>query len=113
MYAGHMLELYGRVRQTVGAALEAGVPVYAGTDAGGGIAHGRIVDEIVALHEMGMTTRTRLGAASWAARSWLGWSGASRRARRRTSSPTTRTRGTDLNALRHPSRIVLRGRVIR
>ena len=37
----------------------------------------------------------------------------SRKARPRTSSPTTRTRGTDLNALRHPTRIVLRGRVIR
>ena len=33
-------------RTRVGAAREAGVPIYAGTDAGGMIAHGRIADEV-------------------------------------------------------------------
>ncbi len=112
VYAGHMLELYGRVRQTVAAALEAGVPVYAGTDAGGGIAHGRIVDEIVALHEAGMTTSDALGAASWSARSWLGWSGIQESAAADVIAYDSDPRE-DLNVLRHPKRIVLRGRVIR
>jgi len=112
VYAGHMLDLYGRIRQTVGAALEAGVPVYAGTDAGGGIAHGRIVDEIVALHEAGMSASDALGAASWSARSWLGWSGIRESSAADVIAYDSDPRA-DLNALRHPKRIVLRGRVIR
>jgi imidazolonepropionase-like amidohydrolase len=111
-YAAQMLDLHRRVRETVGKAIEAGVPVYAGTDAGGGIAHGRLVDEIVALHETGMTTEQALGAASWTARGWLGWSGI------RESSPADIVAydddpRLDLNALRTPKRLVLRGRVVR
>jgi imidazolonepropionase-like amidohydrolase len=111
-YAAQMLDLHQRVRETVGKAIEAGVPVYAGTDAGGGIAHGRLVDEIVALHETGMTTEQALGAASWTARGWLGWSGI------RESSPADIVAydadpRADLNALRAPKRLVLRGRVVR
>jgi imidazolonepropionase-like amidohydrolase len=112
VYAGHMLDLYGRIRQTVGAALEAGIPVYAGTDAGGGIAHGRIVDEVVALHEMGMTTEDAIGAASWAARQWLGYRGIEEGAAADVIAYDEDPR-TDLNALRRPSRIILRGRVIK
>jgi imidazolonepropionase-like amidohydrolase len=111
-YASHMLDLYGRIRQTVAMALEAGIPVYAGTDAGGGITHGRIVDEVVALHEMGMTTTEAIGAASWTARTWLGWSGI-REAAAADIIAYEQDPRVDLNALRHPSRIVLRGRVIR
>ena len=111
-YAAQMLDLHQRVRETVGKAIEAGVPVYAGTDAGGGIAHGRLVDEIVALHETGMTTEQALGAASWTARGWLGWSGI------RESSPADIVAydadpRADLNVLRAPKRLVLRGRVVR
>jgi imidazolonepropionase-like amidohydrolase len=112
VYAGHMLDLYGRIRRTVGAALEAGIPVYAGTDAGGGIAHGRIVDEIVALNEMGMTASDAIGSASWAARSWLGYRGIEEGAAADVIAYDQDPR-IDLNALRHPSRVVLRGRVIR
>jgi imidazolonepropionase-like amidohydrolase len=111
VYAGHMLDLYGRIRQTVATALEAGIPVYAGTDAGGGIAHGRIVDEVVALHEMGMTTENAIGAASWTAREWLGYRGIEEGAAADVIAYDQDPRA-DLNALRHPSRIVLRGRVI-
>lgn len=112
VYAGHMLDLYGRIRQTVGTALEAGIPVYAGTDAGGGITHGRIVDEVIALHEMGLSTTDALGAASWAAREWLGWRGIQEGAAADVIAYDEDPR-TDLNALRHPARIILRGRVIR
>jgi len=69
-YAAHMRSLHAGARDVVRRAVEAGVPVYAGTDAGGGIAHGRIVDEIDALRAAGHPDA--LGAASWAAREWLG-----------------------------------------
>jgi imidazolonepropionase-like amidohydrolase len=71
-YAQHMRDLYGSCRARVGAARDAGVPIYAGTDAGGMIAHGRIADEVEALKGIGMDPTEALGAASWAARSWLG-----------------------------------------
>ncbi|MCK2242443.1 MULTISPECIES: amidohydrolase family protein [unclassified Crossiella] len=71
-YAEHMLDLHARCADTMAAAIEAGVPVYAGTDAGGGIKHGRIADEITALHRVGMSREAAIGAASWAAREWLG-----------------------------------------
>ena len=65
-----MRELYAGARDVVRRAVEAGVPVYAGTDAGGGIRHGRIADEVAALHAAGVPDA--LGAASWRARAWLG-----------------------------------------
>ncbi|CAM3743146.1 amidohydrolase family protein [Mycobacterium frederiksbergense] len=71
-YARHMRDLYASCTQRVGAAHEAGVPIYAGTDAGGMVAHGRIGDEIEALKGVGMSPTEALGAASWDARAWLG-----------------------------------------
>ena len=56
----------------VRAAHEAGVPVFAGTDAGGGIEHGVIADEIRALARAGLAAEAALAAGSWAARDWLG-----------------------------------------
>jgi imidazolonepropionase-like amidohydrolase len=107
-----MRDLHARVRQTVSNAVEAGVPVYAGTDAGGGINHGRLVDEVIALHEAGMGREQALGAASWAARSWLGWPGLTE------GSPAdllvfADDPRDDLRVLRDPSMIMLRGRVVR
>lgn len=71
-YANHMRDLYARNTARVAAAHEAGVPIFAGTDAGSMVAHGRIGDEIDALKRVGMTPTEALGAASWTARSWLG-----------------------------------------
>src|ERR1700712_3894675 len=62
-YAAHMRELYADARGVVRRAAEAGVPVYAGTDAGGGIRHGRIADEVAALHAAGGPDA--VGAAGW------------------------------------------------
>ena len=62
-YAKHMRDLYATCHQRVGAAYEAGVPIYAGTDAGGMIAHGRIADEVDALKTVGMSP-----TAAWAPR---------------------------------------------
>ncbi|MBV9921919.1 MAG: amidohydrolase family protein [Pseudonocardia sp.] len=69
-YAAHMRALRAGAGDVVRRAVEAGVPVYAGTDAGGSLTHGRIADEVAALHAAGHPDA--LGAASWAAREWLG-----------------------------------------
>ena len=69
-YAAHMRALHAGAADVVRRAVEAGVAVYAGTDAGGSLAHGRIADEVVALHAAGHPDA--VGAASWAAREWLG-----------------------------------------
>jgi imidazolonepropionase-like amidohydrolase len=70
-YAAHMRDLYAKSNQRLRAAHEAGVPIYAGTDAGGMIAHGRIGDEVEALTRIGMSPTDALGAACWDARDWL------------------------------------------
>ena len=71
-YAAHMLGLHERRHATVAAAHEAGLPIYAGTDAGGALAHGRVVDEVLELARAGLPAVEALSAACWAARSWLG-----------------------------------------
>lgn len=71
-YAAHMRALHAGSRARIGAAREAGVPIYAGTDAGGMIAHGRIADEVAALTGVGLSATDALGAACWDARGWLG-----------------------------------------
>ena len=71
-YAKHMRDLYSTCHERVAAAHEAGIPIYAGTDAGGMIAHGRIADEVEALKAVGLSPTEALGAACWDARAWLG-----------------------------------------
>jgi imidazolonepropionase-like amidohydrolase len=72
VYASHMRDLYARCRQRIGSAHEAGVPIFAGSDAGGAMAHGLISGEVEALKGIGMTPTEALGAACWTARRWLG-----------------------------------------
>ena len=69
-YAAHMRALHAGAGDLVRTAVAAGVPVYAGTDAGGSLTHGLNVDEVLALHEAGHPDA--VGAASWGAREWLG-----------------------------------------
>jgi imidazolonepropionase-like amidohydrolase len=71
-YAQHMRDLHDKCYPRISAAREAGVPIYAGTDAGSMVAHGRIADEIDALKGIGMSPTEALGAACWSARNWLG-----------------------------------------
>jgi imidazolonepropionase-like amidohydrolase len=72
-YARHMRDLHARADQTLRSAYEAGVALYAGTDAGGVLPHGLIGREVLALHEqVGLSADAALGAASWRARDWLG-----------------------------------------
>jgi imidazolonepropionase-like amidohydrolase len=111
-YAKHMLALHARVRQTVGTAIEAGVPVYAGTDAGGGIEHGRLASEVIALADVGLGPVAAIGAASWQARMWLGWPSLTEGAPADLVGYPADPRQ-DMAVLHKPSRIVLRGRVVR
>jgi len=112
LYARHMLALLDRHPRVVAAAHEAGVPIYVGSDAGGGIGHGRAADEMLLLHERaGLSTVEALRAGSWGAREWLGFPGLveggladlvvyDRDPRR------------DLTAIKSPSRIIARGRIL-
>ena len=109
-YANHMRDLHARVSTTVASAIEAGVPVYAGTDAGGGIQHGRIVDEIIALHRVGMSAVDAIGAASWNARSWLGFPSLTEGAAADVVVYDEDPRE-NLEVLRSPRMIMLRGRI--
>ena len=58
----------------VRAADEAGVALYAGTDAGA-VEHGLVAAEIALLRDAGLSGGSALAAGSWAARSWLGLPG--------------------------------------
>jgi imidazolonepropionase-like amidohydrolase len=110
-YAAHMRKLHASAADVVRRAVEAGVPVYAGTDAGGGIVHGRLPDEIVALHGAGMSATAALGAASWSAREWLERRGLERGAPADFVVYRSDPRA-DLSALREPALVMLRGRPV-
>jgi imidazolonepropionase-like amidohydrolase len=110
-YAAHMRELYRTADDVVRRAVEAGVAVYAGTDAGGGIVHGRIADEIAALSRAGMSPAAALGAASWAARDWLDRPGLSPGERADLVVFATDPRA-DLGVLAAPTQVLLRGRPV-
>ena len=111
-YADHMLSLWERRAERVLEAYEAGVRIFAGTDAGSVIKHGRIADEIQALHSAGLPARAALDAAAWAARAWLGAAAISEGASADVLVCAEDPRA-NLGTLRQLSRIVLRGQVIR
>ena len=70
-YARHMRHLAARQRVVFTQAYEAGVPLYAGTDAGGYLPHGLIGQEIAALAAW-TSPEYAVGGGSWRARRWLG-----------------------------------------
>lgn len=107
-YATHMRDLYASCSSRVGAAHEAGVPIFAGTDAGGMIAHGRIADEIEALKGIGMSPTAALGAASWDARAWLGRPALEHGA---SADLVCYTEDPRRGGVSHPDLVILRGRV--
>ncbi|WP_448223322.1 amidohydrolase family protein [Gordonia iterans] len=74
-YQRNMRALYARSREVFAAAREAGVAIYAGTDAGGFVEHGRIVDEVEALTGLGFSPIEALAASSCRPREWLGADG--------------------------------------
>ncbi|WP_409182428.1 amidohydrolase family protein [Amycolatopsis sp. VS8301801F10] len=109
-YAAHMRALHAGVADMVSSAVEAGVRVFAGTDAGGMVAHGRIADEVEALHRAGMSRTQALASASWEAREWLGHPGIEHGAPADLIVYADDPRA-DLAALHHPTHIVLGGTV--
>ncbi|MFC7547630.1 amidohydrolase family protein [Plantactinospora sp. GCM10030261] len=112
-YAEHMLALRDRLPEVVRSAYEAGVPVYVGTDAGGGISHGLAVEEMLLLHERaGMAPHHVLAAGSWEARRWLGFAGLVEGGLADLVVYDRDPRA-DLWTLREPRRIILRGQIIR
>ncbi|MET8784240.1 amidohydrolase family protein [Streptomyces sp. NPDC004589] len=92
----------------VRAAHEAGVTVLAGTDT---FPCGTVASEVAWLVRAGLSAEAALGAASWSARSWLGLpglvDGGPADLVSYDTDPTL-----DSSVLAHPSRIILRGRVI-
>ncbi|MCB5280665.1 MULTISPECIES: amidohydrolase family protein [unclassified Arthrobacter] len=111
-YAEHMRALWERRAERVLEAFEAGVAIYAGTDAGSVIKHGRIVDEIQALHAAGLPALAALDAGAWAARDWLGAPGITDGASADVLVCTEDPRG-NLAALQELRHIVLRGEPVR
>jgi imidazolonepropionase-like amidohydrolase len=111
-YAAHMRKLYDRRGQTLRSAVEAGVPVYAGTDAGGVLDHGLVGAEIAALTGIGMTGTQALAAGSWGAREWLGVPGELSIGAPADFVVYDADPRKDPAVLAHPTRIVLRGRVV-
>lgn len=109
-YAKHMRDLYERRGETFLAAVEAGIPIHGGTDAGGYIEHGRIVDEVLALADLGLGLRQVLHQVSAGAREWLGLPG------QRAGDPADlvlypQDPQTAPEVLRHPAAVVRAGRI--
>src|SRR4051794_27105194 len=111
-YADHLVALRDRFPSVVRAAYEAGVPIYVGTDAGGGIRHGLAAEEMLILHDAGVPAAEVLASASWRARDWLGFPGLVEGGLADLVVYEADPR-VDLRVVRAPSRIVLRGQVIR
>ncbi|MBS6331032.1 MAG: amidohydrolase family protein, partial [Propionibacterium sp.] len=109
-YAAHMRHLHAHRMETIGKAVDAGVPIYAGTDAGGTIEHGLIASEVRLLAAVG-GAEMALGAASWRARAWLGGEqlGIGDSADLLVLDRDPRV---DVRVLESPMHILLRGRVV-
>ena len=71
-YASHMRDLHARRYATVRSAVEEGVPIYCGTDAGGSLPHGLVAQEVAELVAAGLAAVDAIAAACWDARRWLG-----------------------------------------
>jgi imidazolonepropionase-like amidohydrolase len=110
-YHRHMLDLHERRYATVGAAHEAGVPIYVGTDAGGSLPHGLVGAEMVELTKAGLSNHEVISAATWGAREWLGRPGLAEGADADLVVLRSDPRD-DVGTVQHPSGVVLRGRIV-
>ena len=110
VYAAHMRALYDRRYDNVRNAYDAGIALYAGTDAGGSIAHGLVGSEVLELHEAGLPASAALAAAAWSARAWLGYDGLVEGAQADLVVYPEDPRQ-DLRVLTAPTHVVLRGKV--
>jgi imidazolonepropionase-like amidohydrolase len=111
-YAATMRALHATRRDTIMAAFEAGVPIYAGTDAGGVLPHGGIAGEVAELAAYGIPVADALGAASWRAREWLGLNATLDEGAPADFVVYDADPRQDVTVLRSPARVVLRGTVV-
>ena len=112
VYAERMRRLERSSAQRLRDLHDAGVPLYVGTDSGGQLPHGIVVDEMLAMRDAGLPTLDVLAAGSWKAREWLGLPGLVEGAPADLVVYDDDPRA-DLAALRAPRRIVVRGNVVR
>ncbi|WP_037905898.1 amidohydrolase family protein [Actinacidiphila yeochonensis] len=110
-WADHMRRLHARRYATVRDAYDAGIAVYAGTDAGGGLAHGLIATEVAELVRAGLPRTAALSAATWEARAWLGRPGLTEGAPADLVVYAEDPRA-DVRVLADPRHVVLRGAVL-
>ncbi|AEG43954.1 amidohydrolase family protein [Isoptericola variabilis] len=111
VYAARMRRMHRRRYQQVRDLHDAGVPLLVGTDAGGTIAHGRVADECAELVAAGIPAREVVAMSSWRARAFLGFGalveGSSADLVVYPADPRE-----DVEVLRHPTAVVLRGQVV-
>lgn len=111
VYAARMREMYARRYEQVRDLYEAGVRLLVGTDAGGTIGHGRIADECAELVAAGIPPSDVVAMATWRAREFLGFGtvvdGSSADFVVYPADPRK-----DVEVLRHPVAVVLRGQVV-
>jgi imidazolonepropionase-like amidohydrolase len=110
-WSDHMRRLHARRYDTVRAAYDAGIAVYVGTDAGGGIPHGLVADEVAELVKAGIPATEALAAASWRGREWLGRPGLTEGAPADLLVYAEDPRR-DIRVLAAPRRVVLRGHIV-
>ncbi|AZM52539.1 amidohydrolase [Streptomyces sp. WAC 01529] len=110
-WSAHMRRLYDRRYDTVRAAYDAGVPVFAGTDAGGSLPHGLVAAEVAELTRAGIPPVAALSATTWGAREWLGRPGLTEGAPADLVVYEADPRQ-DVRVLAAPRRVVLAGRVV-
>jgi imidazolonepropionase-like amidohydrolase len=106
-----MRALYARRLETIGKAIDAGVPVFAGTDAGGTVPHGRLAVEIGLLAGVS-TPEYALGAGSWRSRAWLGAPDALADGAWADLVVYDADPRADVTVVHRPRLVVLRGRVV-
>lgn len=109
-YAAHIRSLHTRRYATYRSCLDAGVRIFAGTDAGGVVPHGLIGRELTMLGDIGGADFA-LGAGSWRAREWLGFAGIADGAPADLVVFESNPRD-DLRVLQTPTRVILRGHVV-
>ncbi|KUL60023.1 amidohydrolase family protein [Streptomyces sp. NRRL S-1521] len=110
-WSAHMRRLHDRRYDTVRAAYDAGVPVFAGTDAGGSLAHGLVAAEVAELTRAGIPPVAALSATTWGARTWLGRPGLTEGAPADLVVYGSDPRQ-DVAVLATPRRVILNGRVV-
>ncbi|WP_328539467.1 amidohydrolase family protein [Streptomyces sp. NBC_00344] len=110
-WSAHMRRLYDSRYDTVRSAYDAGIPVFAGTDAGGSLPHGLVAAEVAELVKAGIPAVDALSAACWGAREWLGRSSLAEGAAADFVVYAADPR-LDVTVLARPHRVVLNGRVV-